>query len=72
MPVPRADHAFVTLNGRELGLYVLVEGFDKEFLKRHFKRADGAFYEGGVLQDIDRPLQVRFGHSEMEPHSEAM
>ncbi len=61
VPVPRADYAFVLLNGRELGLYVLVEGFDKQFLKRHFERSDGTLYEAGVLQDIDRPLRVASG-----------
>ncbi len=56
VPVPRADYALVTLNGRELGLYVLTEGFDKTFLKRHFARADGTLYEGGILRDIDQSL----------------
>lgn len=61
VPVPRAEYAIVTLNGRELGLYVLVEGFDKQFLKRHFERAEGNLFEAGVLQDIDRPLKVLSG-----------
>lgn len=61
VPVPRAGHALVTLNGRPLGLYVLVEGYDKTFLKRHFAEATGNFYEAGVLQDIDRPLQFKSG-----------
>jgi hypothetical protein len=61
VPVPRADYAVVTLNGRELGVYVLAEGFGKEFLKRHFKRTDGNLYDTGVLQDIDRSLQVSSG-----------
>ena len=30
--------ARVGLNGRDLGLYVLTEGWDKQFLKRTFKR----------------------------------
>ena len=63
VPVPRADYALVTLNGRDLGLYVLTEGFDKEFLKRHFDRADGTLYEGGILKDIDQPLQIGSGRS---------
>ena len=63
VPVPRADYAVVTLNGRELGLYVLVEGYDKLFLKRHFKRTDGNLYEGGVLRDIDQPLRLNSGKS---------
>jgi len=61
VPVPQADYAVVTLNGRELGLYVLAEGFDKEFLRRHFQRTDGNFYEGGILRDIDQPLQLSPG-----------
>jgi len=61
VPVPRADHALVTLNGRDLGLYVVTEGFDKQFLKRHFERSEGNLYDPGVLQDIDQPLQVDSG-----------
>ena len=57
VPVPRATFAFVTLNGRALGLYVLTEGFDKPFLERYFARADGNLYEGGLLQDITAGLQ---------------
>lgn len=61
VPVPRADHALVSLNGRNLGLYVLVEGFDKTFLRRHFTDASGNLYEGGTLQDIHRQLQFKSG-----------
>ncbi len=61
VPVPRADYALVTLNGRDLGLYVLVEGFDRTFLKRHFKNADGNLFEGGILQDIEGPLKATTG-----------
>ena len=61
VPVARADYALVTLNGRRLGLYVLTEGFDKHCLKRHFPRPDGNLYEGGVLKDIDQPLQLSPG-----------
>ena len=61
VPVPRADHALVTLNGRDLGLYVLTEGFSKEFLKQHFKRADGTLYEGGTLRDITQGLRINSG-----------
>src|SRR5262245_60903186 len=35
VPVPRASHAKLALNGRDLGLYVLTEGFNKQFLKRY-------------------------------------
>lgn len=57
IPAARATHAVVQLNGRKLGLYVLKEGFDEEFLKRHFKDASGNLYDGGFLNDIDQPLE---------------
>lgn len=57
VPVPRATFAMVTLNGRELGLYVLTEGWDKRFLSRHFATTDGNLYEGGLLQDITAGLE---------------
>jgi hypothetical protein len=59
VPVPRADHAVVFLNGRRLGLYVVTEGFGKRFLRRYFKKADGNLYDAGYLQDIDQPQKLR-------------
>jgi len=59
VPVPRADYALVTLNGRRLGLYVLTEGFGKRFLKRHFKKANGNLYDPGYLHDVDTPKEIR-------------
>ena len=61
IPVPRADHATVTLNGRSLGLYVLVEGWDKQFLKRFFKNTGGNLYEGGLHMDLNSSLHVSSG-----------
>jgi len=57
LPATRVTHARVWLNGRDVGLYVLKEGFDRSFLKRHFKNADGNLYDGGFLQDIDANLE---------------
>jgi spore coat protein H len=56
LPAARVTHARVRLNGRELGLYVLIEGMNKPFLKRFFADASGNLYEG-YLQDIDAPLE---------------
>lgn len=56
-PAPRVTHARVWLNGRDVGLYVLKEGFDWEFLKRNFSKPDGNLYDGGFLQDIDSDLE---------------
>jgi spore coat protein H len=61
VPAARADNAVVRLNGRELGLYVLTEGYDKKFLKRHFKDPNGTFYDGGLFTDVDRRLEVVSG-----------
>ncbi len=63
VPVPRATHAAVELNGRNLGLRVLVEGFNKQFLKRHFKDTRGNLYDGGFVQDINGRLAVNSGEN---------
>src|SRR5262249_1321226 len=46
VPAPRNAFARVQLNGKDLGLYVLSEGVNKDFLGRHFERAKGNLYEG--------------------------
>jgi len=55
VPVARISHARVWLNQRYLGVYVLVEGLTKDFLKLNFKNSDGNLYEGNA-QDIDEDL----------------
>lgn len=61
VPVGRASHARVELNGRDLGLFVLVEGFDGQFLKRHFQNSDGNLYDSGFRHDITEPLKKGSG-----------
>jgi hypothetical protein len=61
LPACRGTHAMVELNGRKVGMYVLKEGFDKAFLKRHFADPNGNLYDGGFLQDVDAPLQLDHG-----------
>ncbi|HEX7863263.1 MAG TPA: CotH kinase family protein [Verrucomicrobiae bacterium] len=46
IPTPRVGHARVTLNERELGLYVLKEGFDEKFARRELG-------EGAAIYDRD-------------------
>jgi hypothetical protein len=53
VPTPRADFATVELNGRYLGLFVLTEGWNKQFLSRHFKNAKGQFFEPTLSRDIN-------------------
>lgn len=69
VPAPRAGHASVTLNGQALGLYVLLEGWNKQFLKRHFANPRGNFYEGAFRDDITAPLEVKSG-ADPENHSD--
>lgn len=61
VPVPRAGHAHVIVNGRNLGMYVLVEGINKQFLKRYFKDEDGNVYEGKSGTDVTSRLIVNSG-----------
>lgn len=61
VPTTRGGHARVWLNGRDLGLYVLKEGFDKTFLKRHFKNAKGNLYDGGFLKEITDAIERTSG-----------
>ena len=61
VPAPRAGHATVTLNGDALGLFVLVEGANKQFLKRHFTDVQGNYYEGAFRGDITSGLETKFG-----------
>lgn len=60
VPVARVTHAFVEFNDRKLGLYVLIEAMNKEFLKQHFRKASGNLYEA-YLQDIDQKLDQDSG-----------
>ena len=61
VPATRIGHARVSLNDRSLGFYVLVEGYDKRFLKRHFASTKGNLYDGGSRGDIAKNLEVDSG-----------
>jgi spore coat protein H len=61
VPAPEARWATLILNERDLGLYVMVEGYGKEFLRRHFTNVKGNLYDGGFVQDIDGALGVNSG-----------
>jgi hypothetical protein len=61
VPAPRVTNARVEFNGRDLGLYVLLEGINKDFFKRFFKDTKGNLYEGGLFRDISEPLPKTSG-----------
>ena len=58
VPAPMVGYAVVALNGRRLGLYVLKEGFTREFLSRHFEDPNGSLYDPEQKGDIDQNLKL--------------
>ena len=60
-PAPRVAHALVTLDGENLGMYVLREAFDSQFLQRTIGKQNGCLYDGGFCQDIDCDLEKDSG-----------
>ena len=61
IPASRCTHAFVTLNGKVQGTYVLKEGFNAEFLRYFFRNTSGHLYDGGLHQDIHPNLECDQG-----------
>ena len=61
VPTTRVSHARVWLNGRDLGFYVLKEGFDTQFMKQHFGSKKGTFYDGGFCADLDQKKDRKIG-----------
>ncbi len=48
LPTPRCNFATVTVNGKNLGLYVHVEDIKTSLLERSFANAQGNLYEGTI------------------------
>ena len=62
VPATRAAHAVVTLNGKRLqGLYVLKEGFTKDFLAQFFKKTNGNLYDMDPGREITEKLKKDMG-----------
>lgn len=61
VPAPRAGHALVSMNDRRLGLFVLIEGINKQFLKRTFADTSGNVYDGHSQQDVNNRLRTNSG-----------
>ena len=58
IPSPRIGHARVRLNGRDLGLYVVAEGFTADFLGRVLANAPGTLFEPLPGADLSGPFRV--------------
>ena len=61
VPAPKVTWGRVKLNGRDLGFFVVKEGYAKDFIHRYFDDATGNFYDGGFCQDIDAKKQRTSG-----------
>src|SRR5688572_16756941 len=73
IPVPRSGFATIQLNGRNLGLYVVVEGVDRDFLRRHFQDGKGNLYDEGDDTDVNGKLEKYGGkNSTDQPDVDAL
>jgi len=65
--VPAAKVAFarVEINGRDVGLYVIAEAANKDFLTQYFKKAKGNLYEGSN-NDVTDKLEKDGGDDSVE------
>lgn len=61
VPAPRVTRAEVMLNGRLLGLYVLVEGITTEWLGEQFGCGNGTVHDHGSGGDVDQPTRKTGG-----------
>jgi len=61
VPATRAAHALVELNGKRLGLYVLKEGFTKDFLALYFQKPNGNLYDMDPGREITEKLKKDMG-----------
>jgi len=61
IPVPNIAHARVKLNGRNMGLYVLKEGFTREFVDRSFNESNGRLYDTDLGSDVDQTMEQDLG-----------
>jgi spore coat protein CotH len=53
VPAARIAHAVVELNGRRLGLYVIVESINSDFLAHYFTESHGNVYSLGPNSDVN-------------------
>ncbi len=60
VPAPLTSHAFVTVNGRPYGLFLVREPVNKDFLARNFGRINrkGNLYEGEFADFLTDPTKM--------------
>lgn len=62
VPASKVVYAVIEAGGRDLGLYVVSEAANKDFLAQHFKKSKGNLYEGSS-NDITDKLEKDGGDS---------
>jgi spore coat protein H len=65
VPAPKVTFAQVNLNGRDLGLFVLAQAPNRDFLSDYFQRTKGNLYEGDSA-DITEKLRLDSGNGPKE------
>lgn len=60
----RCTHAFVKLNGRDLGLYVVKEAYTKDMIGRLYKDGGGDLYDGGFCKEVEENMEKDSGDPE--------
>jgi spore coat protein H len=68
VPAARVAHAVVELNGRRLGLFVIVESINADFLTYYSKNTQGNVYGQGPNADITEPLERMGGKDNTNWH----
>lgn len=61
VPASRCTHVFVTLNGRNLGLYVFKEAFTRDFLASFFGDTSGDLWDGGFCKEVEENMEKDLG-----------
>lgn len=72
IPAVRVTHALFTLDERDMGVYVVKEGFDARFLERNFGTTSGSLYDGGFCQEIDAELEKDHGPKDVRRELQAL
>ena len=69
---PLTAHGLVTFNGRPLGLYVVREAFNDDFVERNWGKvnAGGNFYEGGEFIDNPDSPELKDEREEMRSRAD--
>jgi len=53
VPCPRVGYATVKVNGQDMGVYLVVESYGRQFLKQHFTDTSGNLYDIPTGEELD-------------------